>query len=111
MDNMKEKYRSAVTVQWVDSSSLPGWQYEEAVLDITPETIETFGFLVKETDDFIIVSCSLGTHQIDAPICIPKICINSMRINDANSRPPEIPQMEGTYEALDKLSIRGKSND
>lgn len=84
--HLREKYSKSITVTWIDSSSSHGWNYEDDALRLSPNEIRTQGFLIKETDDYVVVSASIANHQIDSPICIPRICITDIHDGSAASK-------------------------
>ena len=69
-----------VRVDWVDSHYANGWKDTD---DIKPETphLEVFsvGWLIKETDDVVLLSAHFAPLQIHSPVWIPKVAITRMR--------------------------------
>ena len=65
-----------VRIDWVDSCvSDTRWQLlEDFDTDIEPINISTYGMVVKENDDYIVVAQSYGTNppQICSTMSIPK---------------------------------------
>ncbi len=62
-------------IKWLDSAGKDGWQHEDELPE--PCEITTLGFLVKETDDAVWVSCSKVTNgeQWAQVMVIPTYCI------------------------------------
>jgi len=67
-----------VEVHWIDASSEQGWydmnQYKNLPLKVT-----SIGYLVRETEEIIIISSSCGPFDLCTdPMTIPKIAIIKM---------------------------------
>lgn len=71
-----------IKIEWVDSCvSDTNWQLlKDFDVDIDPIYINTYGVVVKENDDYIVVAQSYGTNpaQICSTISIPKGCIKKI---------------------------------
>lgn len=64
------------TVKWSDSASYRGWRSEEEVKKLRPLSCTTIGFLIDETDEFIVLSQTVADDgDLSETIVIPKICI------------------------------------
>lgn len=53
-----EPLRCAVYIEWIDSSSLNGWQDHDTVVKLTPYYCRSVGLLVYEDDQHIIIATS-----------------------------------------------------
>lgn len=78
-DHMMNK---SVKVQWIDScASNMGWTLlnNDGIFDgdVEPIKITTYGVVIQETDDFIIVAQNIGKDpkQVCSLMTIPKGCI------------------------------------
>ena len=70
-----------IMVRWFDAASRKGWIGVDDVKDQVIAPIITYGWLVKETDDEILVSTCLHEEPFDFvdPIAIPKISITKRK--------------------------------
>lgn len=69
-----------VIIKWIDSRQIHGWMLD-AEVDDTCCSIESCGFLVKETEDAYIVALSRGSNPLqwnDINV-IPKCCVVSVK--------------------------------
>ena len=66
-----------VFVKWIDSSQIHGWILKEDLQE-QDMNIVSCGFIIRETENFIVLSTSVGKDCICSPIQIPKIAIISM---------------------------------
>ena len=58
---MKKAWGNKVEQEWIDPYELgSGWQDLEDALKITPPKIFSLGYVVKETNDYIIISADKG---------------------------------------------------
>lgn len=75
-----------VYIQWVDSSTpaAHGWIPIDEVADFPSLTIETVGFLFKETDDYCTVVSSIHPDEVQGVMTIPKIAMKEMIRYDEN---------------------------
>jgi hypothetical protein len=64
-------------ITWLDSSQMRGWVDKDALEPII-ETVDSIGFVVKETDDFISISNSISEYQVNSPLTIPKFAIKEI---------------------------------
>ena len=64
-------------VKWIDSSQCNGWVLKEDLEDLSMDIVSC-GHLIKETDNFIVLSAHVGKDCICSPIQIPKVAIVSM---------------------------------
>lgn len=64
-------------IKWIDSTSHYGWVNPESCKDYDL-TVTGVGYLIKDTDDYVVLSAQIAAESVDAPICIPKIAIISM---------------------------------
>jgi uncharacterized membrane protein YcgQ (UPF0703/DUF1980 family) len=69
----------AVQIVWLDSASTDKWTRSD-VEDLSPVTITSIGYIVKETDDYLAITHSIDTHegrliQFAGFITIPKAAI------------------------------------
>ena len=78
------KVGTTIRVLWMDSTSLPGWNYvpEKAPISFAPRTIETFGRLIAVNPVAILVAGSFSKPLTDGgewgyldPLVIPTGCI------------------------------------
>ena len=66
-------------IEWIDSAVNSGWalfdDWKEEMHD--PIRITSYGFMVKETEDYVILAQNYGTNpeQVCNTIAIPKGCI------------------------------------
>ena len=68
-----------VHVEWKDAQTGHGWEDRENVLVETP-IVTTVGFLIKETDEGVVVASTVGTDlQSNARISIPRGMIISKK--------------------------------
>jgi len=65
-------------VKWLDANSKYGWRDDDEEWELF--TIDSVGYVVKETKDFIVLTTSVSQndHYMD-PITIPKKMIVSRR--------------------------------
>ena len=66
-------------IEWRDSASLDGWGHEEIS---GPMPCVTAGFLLRETDDYVVLVQSLAlilNGEMDQQFAIPKSCITRRR--------------------------------
>ncbi len=66
-----------VEVHWIDSFSKVGWR---EVDEKDPKMlIQSFGYLVRETDDTVTISTSRTAYDdVCDPLTIPKVAIKNM---------------------------------
>lgn len=69
-------------IRWIDSSSRQGWQKFST---LKPDVIETIGFVLEETDDYITITDSVADREalfecVDYMLTIPKFAITQIRI-------------------------------
>ena len=58
---MKNALGNKVEIQWIDAYELgSGWHDLEDALKITPPKIFRLGYVVRETNDYIIISADKG---------------------------------------------------
>ncbi len=80
---------AVVCLTWNDSTGWKGWCKPEDCAD-GPSSIESIGFVVHETKEYITISTSYGTTGNFAdPICIPKACItmrSDLKFNSGKSK-------------------------
>ncbi len=68
-----------VKVKWQDSATYREWyQYTELDLIAHPKEIESIGYLVKETGEFIILATNVDEHSCSAITQIPRKCISNL---------------------------------
>ena len=68
-----------IYVKWIDSSQCHGWILKED-LKALDMNIDSCGFLINETSEYIVLSSSIGIDCICSPLQIPKIAIVSMDV-------------------------------
>ena len=82
------KVGTPIHVLWMDSTSLPGWNYvpEKRPVDFAPRTIETYGRLVGENPVSILVAGSFSKPLSEGgdwgyldPLVIPRGCIVTLK--------------------------------
>ena len=70
---------NAVRIEWLDHCSAPEneWQSLDDVKNLEPELVTSYGFVVRETDDFITIAASRGqgNESFLGDLCIVKSCI------------------------------------
>lgn len=79
---MKANFKK-VYVEWVDSSRNNDWNIINEIdfnLSFCPVNIETIGWLVHETDNYIVIAQSIGyePEQFCGTITIPKCSVNKL---------------------------------
>jgi len=79
----KATYRAALVV-WLDSFRVDGWVFSP---DIKPGKIWSLGWVLKDREKYIVLSCSVGLakgekDQYNSPISIPKSCVISIQYFD-----------------------------
>ncbi len=74
-----EKFK-VVYLEWIDSTSHGNtWTSKKSVEELTPEKIQTIGYLIKETPHHITIVTSLSEYQYGGDICIPKFAITKRK--------------------------------
>ena len=68
-----------VYIKWLDSSGFDGWIGKHEFPE-TLQEIETFGFLVSEYDDRIVVCSHISNHTLGNPMVIPKFAITQREL-------------------------------
>ena len=79
---MKTNYKK-VYVEWVDSARNNDWNITGEIdldVDFKPIEVETIGWLVHETDNYIMVAQSIGyePEQFCGSMIIPKCSVTKM---------------------------------
>jgi hypothetical protein len=70
-----------VEVWWDDATDMPsGWIEAIEEIEVKPCIILTIGFLVKETDDYVIVALDTNNGGHNGRSQIPKGMIRNMKI-------------------------------
>lgn len=61
-------------IHWLDSNGTPGWK---ARGDVKPEgyPVESVGWLLRETDEAVLLAMSVGSTKAADFLCIVKSCI------------------------------------
>lgn len=82
---VKKPEQSLYAIVWVDSASVSGWveidDVESKLAGASVMPIVTVGFLIRETDDEMVLSGSIsGKGQCESPIAIPKKAIQSKKV-------------------------------
>lgn len=77
---MESSDTKMVLVRWVDSIRLTSsaWHERTEVEDLEAAEVLTCGFLVRETDQSLVVVQSLGpqdSSEFGAPIAIPRVAV------------------------------------
>ena len=67
-----------VFVKWIDSSQGQGWILKEDLQEFDMNIISC-GFLIRETEHFIVITAHTGKDCICSPMQIPKLAIISMK--------------------------------
>lgn len=75
-----------VLVSWVDISSYDGaWMDLEEAIQYSPINVETCGWMIKETNDYVVIASTLSVEKDNKVIgsvnAIPRgciVCINSL---------------------------------
>lgn len=75
----KLSYDTFIEVQWVDAASNEAWS--DASDDMSPPTMITRGWLIKETETYIVLANSLhkDTKDFGGSNSIPKGMVTSIR--------------------------------
>ena len=73
-----------IIINWIDISSHDGaWMDLEEALKFKPIAIETCGWMIKETEDYVVVVSSVSFDEDDNVIgsvnAIPRGCIVSIK--------------------------------
>ena len=78
-----------ISVQWKDSTFYNGWYRDKVISEYGLKKMETIGFLIEETKEFIKVAQSREITEednISDIICIPKVNIIKMNyINETKT--------------------------
>lgn len=71
-----------VEIEWIDSccERTPGWMDAEDVKELEPLICYTAGYVLRFTDDHIIVCSTLGGDGVLGHIAIPKVAIRKVWI-------------------------------
>lgn len=78
-----QRKMKAIKVEWIDSAGGSGWEFLEDHKE-EPVHVTTYGFLVKEAEQYITIAQNYATEtvqareQIDNTISIPKCAITSI---------------------------------
>lgn len=79
---MPEKNVRIIYVEWVDSISYGSsvWTHKDTVLksDGLP-VLESVGFLLKETDEAVVIAAHVGDGSISGDMSIPKVAIKKRK--------------------------------
>mgnify|MGYP001594112815 CR=1 FL=1 len=71
-------------IEWTDSAGRAHWHDISAAKKLTPDSCKTIGFVLNETDDYIVVIQSHtnredeAENQADNALCIPKSAVSYM---------------------------------
>lgn len=70
--------RDIIYIEWFDPTSQDEWTAIEEVIDECPHSIVSAGFLLKETDDAIVISLSIDVTAANTCMymLIPKALIS-----------------------------------
>lgn len=69
-----------VLVEWVDSKfSAPGWACHEHMGELNVTLAVTVGFIIKETEDKIVVCQNTSENDRALGIAIPRLAIKRIR--------------------------------
>ena len=69
-----------VRVWWRDSCSFPTWRDSETVRTMTPDDIESVGFVVTDNADRLIITQSVSVSgNMDNALAIPRECISEIK--------------------------------
>jgi hypothetical protein len=81
-----------VEVWWNDATELPsGWIEAKEDFEITPCIVLSVGFLVKETDEFVIVAIDTHNGGHNGRSQIPKAMVKKMRVIRKPDQPKSPP--------------------
>lgn len=67
-------------VKWFDSTSEDDWEGISEKLD--PHDIETIGWFIAETDEYITLALNIDGHAEDEPLVSQKISIPKVNIRE-----------------------------
>jgi len=73
----------AVYLEWLDSVTLDsgGWSdIKKEIMPLTPDLVKSVGWVLKETDDYVILVSHLENAEASGEFCIPKACIKKRRV-------------------------------
>lgn len=72
-----------VFVNWIDASTMHGWQDDSGVnevADLTRKLCLTVGFLVKENPESVVIAQSLDGEMSPCNlVCIPRVALKRVR--------------------------------
>ena len=72
MASRKPKYKyPLVEILWIDAETGHGWE-EETEIDVVLPPATTIGFLLKETEDALIIASTISGSSSNSRIKIPK---------------------------------------
>lgn len=73
-----------IEVEWIDSSGTSEWLFHKEVFSIPPNKISSIGYLLEETEDYLVLVQSIGSDkdnlQYQGTMTIPKGCISGRRV-------------------------------
>lgn len=69
-----------ITVVWIDAVGADGWITEKELLNETPTTHHSVGYLIKETKEYITITMSYDEEKesLGAWLLIPKLYIKKI---------------------------------
>lgn len=68
-------------VVWIDScASNVSWSFKDEIQEVEPIEIVSYGVLVKESDEYIVLAQNFGTNprQVCNLMTIPKGCVKKI---------------------------------
>lgn len=75
-----------VVVRWVDSCQSDGWGHATVEDWAMPDMrIVSVGYLLRETEEAITITASVGAYAVLGPLTIPRVAITDMEVISANS--------------------------
>ncbi len=73
--------RKIAKIEWLDSKAASHeWEYYADLEELKPVICSTFGFIIKETKDYVTIAHTTSENQVLGRITIPRGCIKSQRI-------------------------------
>jgi hypothetical protein len=90
-----DKPGELVQIVWIDSAQLLSdgvWSAKEDVLEISHDYILSVGFVVKETEENIVLVAHVSETEFSGEMCIPKAAvIDRVPLKVVKKRKPKCP--------------------
>jgi len=73
--------QSIVKVYWIDSCGFDGgWVENQELENIKPKEVETSGYLIQHSNDYVVIAPTIGDDQNFGSLCIPKCSVIKINI-------------------------------